>query len=216
MNESEARILLADDAASLRDQIISAFADNGWRIDGFGDVKSATDAIANARREGWEYDAAILDFRLPTVPLDRNTPVDKSLCQMVRHRTLVWHISAHFGEEEVELHVRTYHSADEQVARIKKTEGFIRELERQIKQALAARRIKESMAMLQSGSNDSGYSRRMRPDSAAVSATNLHGRLCGDIKRFWHELTPAFQDELRESFEIQLDKNDQVETVYPR
>jgi CheY-like chemotaxis protein len=221
MNEPKPRILLVEDSEDVREQLVAACAENGWLFDEYGDVESATGAIASARSEGREFDAAVFDFYLPRSPRDRETLVDETLCRLVRHSTLVWHISAHFGdvgfgESEVEEHVRTCHSADEQIALIKKQSGFVRKLEKQIKQALAARRIKQSLAMLQSNPRESGYSRGFRRDSSAVSATNLFGRLCGDIRLFWKDLTPAFQNELRESFEINTDDDGAVRSVYPK
>ena len=216
MNESEARILLVDDEPDIRTQIASALAGNDYQIDEFGDVQSATDAINKARSAGWEYDAAILDFRLPVTPLDRGTPVDESLCKMLTGRSLVWHITAYLTDDEIARQIRECHSADEAPRAIAKGVGFCAELERQVKQALASRRIKASMAMLRSGSSESGYSRRFRPDSAAVSATNLHARLCGDIKVYWKDLHPNFRDELRDLFDIQFDTEGRVISVFSK
>jgi CheY-like chemotaxis protein len=217
MNEYEARILFVDDQEDMVTTIVDALAGNNWRFDTYGDVESATKAINIAHSEGWDYDAAILDFRLPRFPGDLDQPVDETLCRMVRRGTLIWHISGFFSQAEVQEHVRTCHSADEQIAMIEKSEGLTEQLEDQIKQALATRRIKVSLAALWSDPNESGYSRRYRPEPAAASTTNLFGRLCGDIQRFWPDLTPAFQDELRESFEITMHAaKDQVISVYPK
>src|SRR4051794_16043499 len=113
MTESDMRILLVDDEEDVRTQIVNALLGNGYQIDEFGDVESAAIAIGKGRSAGWEFDAAILDLRLPSSPSDVGTAVDDSLCQLVRYRTLVWHISAYFDEEEVKRHVKKYHSADE-------------------------------------------------------------------------------------------------------
>jgi CheY-like chemotaxis protein len=216
MNDPEARILLVEDEKTARQAIIAAFADNNWKFDEYGDVESAIKAIANGRSEGWEYDAAILDFRLPPSPTKGGTPVDESICLMVKSWTLVWHISAYFGEAEVDQHVRTCHSAGEQVAMIPKDVGWAGKLEHQIKQALATRRIRQSLAMLQPNSFDSGYSRGFRRDSSTASATSLFRQLCDDIERSWKELAPAFQGELRESFEIDVSEDGDVKSVYPK
>ena len=217
MSDPEVRILLVDDEKDIRDQISAAFAPHNWKIDEFGDVESAANAVRELRMKGREYDAAILDFRLPMSSLDRRTPVDVSLCNLVRNKTLVWHISVFLKDDpEIKAHVAACHSPDEQLAIIAKGVGFIEELESQIRRALAARRIKVSLNMLQPGPSASGYARRFRPDPAETSVTNLLARLCGDIKRFWNDLTPAFQSELAESFEIELGPNGKVENVFPK
>ena len=218
MSESTSRILLVEDEGGIREQIEAALRADDWQIDQFSDVQSAKEGIDRAHAQGWSYDAAIIDLFLPRNAEDRKPKLDETLCRDVRPCALVWHISAHFNEEggTVEEHIRRYHSPDELRAMIPKTPGFIGDLCEQVTQALGTRRIKATLAALQVGASESVLARRFRPDPADSSNTNLIAELCADIKRFWKDLTPAFQEELQGWCDIRLNAIADVETVYPK
>lgn len=210
------RILVAEDVGSVREEITRSLNGIG-QIDQYGDVQSALIAIQRAREEGWEYDAAILDFRLPRFPGDIDTPVDHSLCDSVRSTTIVWHISSYFGEDaDIEEHVRSRHSANQAPNMIKKEIGFTGKLKRQVNQALAARRIEAALAALKHGDLEYAYSRRFRPNSMTASDTILLEQLCGDVRASWHLLTPSLQNELQECLEITVGEDGKAISVYER
>jgi CheY-like chemotaxis protein len=216
MNESDTRILLVDDENGIREQIKFALADHHWSIDEFGDVESASSAIRLLREAGSEYDAAILDLRLPKSPNDLGTPVDETLCGLVRDKTLVWHISAYFGDQAVQDHLAKWHSPDEQFAMLEKIPGYTGRLESQMKRALANRRVKAALDLLEFGPGDAGYSRRFRPDSEQVSVTNVLAGLCNDIKHHWNDLTPALQCRINEHLDVVRDSDMAVQNVFLR
>jgi DNA-binding response OmpR family regulator len=128
MTNTEPRILLVDDEVDLRTEIANALEGTGRRIEQYGDVCSAAEAVQKAGEEGWDYDAAILDFCLPRYPGDVNAPVDETLCNLLRSGTVVWHISAHSDEAAVTAHLCRCHSTDQNRKMVRKSGGFVRHL----------------------------------------------------------------------------------------
>ena len=215
MYSPEPRILLVDDEVDVRERIAQALEGRG-RIDQFGDVRSASEAIRKARADGWEYAVAILDFCLPRFPGDLEALVDESLCALLRSHTTVWHISAHFDNSAVGEHVKHCHSADQAPNMLPKDVGYTRELERQVTQALAVPGIRFALETLRGSSDESAVARRYRPDTASCSDTVLRERLRGDALAYWSLLPPALQDEFREYFDVTIDAEGKATSVYER
>lgn len=208
------RILLVEDKEDLREQLVLVLsAIRFFEVEGYGNVKAARQRIEELAGQDEQFDAAVLDFR---VPADEGVAeeVDETLCRRLRPQTDVWHITAYRGDPKVEAHIQAVHPPDEAIRIISKDIGFTAELVRQLQQAVPGRYIKQRLAKLDESDSRGPEGRPVRWESSAPSITSLLAEVCGDIAHFWRDLHPAHQQELEQWFQV-VNKDGAV-SVYPR
>jgi CheY-like chemotaxis protein len=85
---------------------------DGSTVDTAGSVAEGSQCLASSIKEGKTYDAALLDFKLPSSP-DEPAQIDHSLCEEVRTKapgTLVIHMTAFADAGPVLAHIEESHN----------------------------------------------------------------------------------------------------------
>ena len=208
-------LLLVEDKAELRDQLAKALKTIPYvKVEDYGDVQSATNRINELALAGAQFDAAVLDFKLPPNPDEHEDKADFTLCQRLRPRVAIWHITAYRRDPEIETHIERYHSLPHRAPRIiEKDVGFTNTLVNEVRQALPAQYIYRQLNTLLLSDRNSARAGRGLREGSGGSLTSLMANVCADISRFWHELHPQFQAELKESFIV--DESTAPVGVYP-
>jgi CheY-like chemotaxis protein len=204
------RILIIEDIKNtleqLYDLIALDFPDS--QIDKAATIREALALLATAETEEWEYDAIILDFRLPA---DKGEHPDGSevLCFAIRQKmpqAFIAHITAHPDDTEVKEHMRRVHceQAGYSAIDLSKLEVIWPEkLLDQLKQFLKGRRIEAQLEAL----FPSGLAARVGAGRdrvrAAGGVTHQLAALTRDITDFWTDLNEKTKEKVLQFFQIE-------------
>jgi CheY-like chemotaxis protein len=203
------RILIVEDIKNTLEQLVDLIALHfpDSQIDKATTVKEVLVWLATAEAEGWEYDAVILDFRLP---VDKGEYPNGSevLCLAIRQKmpqAFIAHITAHPNDKEVKEHMQRVHR--EQVGfnaiDLSKLEVIWPEkLLDQLKQFLKGRRIEAQLETLFPSAMASRAGAGRDRVRAAGGVTHQLAALSRDIIDFWPDLDEKMKEKIQQFFHV--------------
>ncbi len=205
------RILIVEDIRRTIDELSAllgeAFHDS--QIDKAETVNGAKAMIETAFSARRNYDAVILDFKLP-LEKGENPEDDESICRLLRQRmpaALVAHITAHPSDDAVKKHMRSVHAEQVGYTAIdhsKLNVDWPSTLLRRLKEFLYGTRIEKQMnALFGFGATRAIAGRSRVRGNGGV--THELAALTYDIVRFWPELNDKTQKRVHEVFEVEVE-----------
>jgi hypothetical protein len=163
-------------------------------------VNEGRDKIRDAVMRNRPFSIAILDFK---VPLDKghNPEVDESLCRGISSRmpeTLVIHITSFHEDQDVDRHIRKYHTGINapRIGRpIQKNAFWPEKLVGEIKSHFIERQMDALV-----GPKAMSPARNLESGRIGASATQPLGTLTRDIATFWNGLHDETKERVRDYF----------------
>ncbi|NOT60210.1 MAG: response regulator transcription factor [Acidobacteria bacterium] len=206
------RILIVEDIKNTLEQLFDLitmdFPDS--QIDQAATVREALEWAGKAETEGWEYDAVILDFRLP---LDKGEHPEGSevLCRHIQQKmphAFIAHITSHPNDKVVKEHMVQMHreqvgysAIDLSKLEVIWPEKLLKKLKEFLKGQSLETRLKavfpEALAARAGMGRD-----RVR---AAGGITHQLAGLSRDIIDFWPDLNDKTKELIRQFFVVKED-----------
>ncbi len=203
------RILIVEDIKHTLEQLFDLIALHfpDSQIDQAATIREALALLGTAETEGWEYDAVILDFRLP---VDEGEHPDGAelLCLAIRQKmpqAFIAHITAYPNDEEVKAHMQRVHreQAGYSAIDLSKLEVIWPEkLVDQLKQFLKGQRIEAQLEALFPSALTSRAGAGRDRVRAAGGVTHQLAALTRDIVDFWPDLDEKTKEKVRQFFQV--------------
>jgi CheY-like chemotaxis protein len=213
------RILIVEDIKNTLEQLFDLIALHfpDSQIDKAATVKEALEWLAKAETEEWEYDAVILDFRLP-VDKGEHPEGAEVLCLTIQQKmpqAFIAHITAHPNDKDVKEHMQRIHreQAGYSAIDLSKLEVIWPEkLLDQLKQFLMGQRIEMQLEALFPSALASRAGAGRDRVRAAGGVTHQLAALSRDIIDFWPHLSEITKEKVKMFFHVdESDKTIKVE-----
>ena len=207
------RFLVVEDDGATRDQVVKRLCEvfPDCEVEDEEAAHPAVGRVAKAAQNGLPFDAAILDFKLPSVR-GANPEVDHEVCDAILERmpgTFVVHITAYESDSAVmkhilECHRDRYEPWGDYVT--KSESAWPRKLVKTLKAHLYGKPISERLEQLFGGRVCvGGSSSRNAPICRRGSATHELALLSREIEAHWEDLDERLQDRIRAHFFVNAD-----------
>jgi DNA-binding NarL/FixJ family response regulator len=153
------------------------------------------------------YDAAILDFKLPT-KLGENPEVDESICLLLQAKassTIVAHITGYGGDALVQKHMRRHHvesPGPSGFSLSKDKADYAIQLVRNLRRMFLEREMDD---LLRGDASDQRASLRQIQFSAFTQGRGITHRLAAwtqEMSEHWHEFDDPFRAKVRTRFKV--------------
>lgn len=183
----------------------------GSSVDTAVSVAEGSQRLATAFQKGRSYDAALLDFKLPSSS-GENPEIDYSLCEEVRRkhpRTLVIHMTSHDGDPAILRHLAESHNDPTgpwPVIVSKRDINWPSVLRRRLRTFLFTREIAMQMdevfGYLPAADSFGRSAALRRPTARDGGVTHRLAVLTQNIEKHWPDLSETLKERIRATFVV--------------
>ncbi len=182
------------------------------QIDLAENVREARERIEMAAQENWNYDAVVLDFKLPA-DKGENPESDESLCLIIRQKmpdALIAHITSHPEDGEVRAHMQKIHKEQVGYSAIdisKLNITWPELLLDRMKKFLFGERIQKRLSVLFQSVDSSAINIARSRARSAGGLTHELATLAREISIFWPDLDEKTRDQVRQRYIVEQGEN---------
>lgn len=182
----------------------------GSSIDTAGSVAEGSQSLAALFEKGRTYDAALLDFKLPSSS-GENPEIDYSLCEEVRRkhpRTLVIHMTSYERDPAILHHLAESHSEPTSPwpVLVSKREGWPSVLRKRLRTFLFTQEISMQMdeifGYLPAADGFGRAAALRRPTAREGGVTHRLALLTQNIEKHWLDLAEPLKERIRATFVV--------------